>query len=86
MIDRSFGLRTEAVQETLARIWASVFGFEEIDVSANFFDLGGDSVIAAQIRVRIRESLNVDVPASAFFEDPGTIAAIAEMIGGAPVE
>lgn len=33
----------------VARIWAQVFDIQEIDVYADFYDMGGDSILAAQL-------------------------------------
>ncbi|WP_175408922.1 non-ribosomal peptide synthetase [Streptomyces sp. TRM64462] len=38
-----------ATEEALARIWAEVLGVERISRTANFFDLGGDSILALRV-------------------------------------
>ncbi len=40
--------RTNA-EETIAAIWADVLGIERVGVDANFFELGGDSILNIQI-------------------------------------
>ncbi|GAA4658133.1 non-ribosomal peptide synthetase [Streptomyces chumphonensis] len=37
------------VEETLAGIWAEVLGVERVSGTANFFDLGGDSILALRV-------------------------------------
>ncbi|MEY2527307.1 MAG: hypothetical protein QOE73_2078, partial [Verrucomicrobiota bacterium] len=37
------------LEETLARIWAEVLNLDQVSVHDNFFDLGGDSLLSAQI-------------------------------------
>ncbi|KGS05275.1 non-ribosomal peptide synthetase [Burkholderia sp. ABCPW 111] len=44
-----------AVEKALASIWQVVLGREAIDVHENFFDAGGDSMLAIRIVTRARE-------------------------------
>jgi hypothetical protein len=37
------------VEETLAQIWAQVFGIERIGIHDNFYALGGNSLLSIQI-------------------------------------
>ena len=57
-------------EETVADIWQRVLGIERIGISDNFFDLGGDSLVALQLMSRVRECLNVEPPLARFFESP----------------
>ncbi|TBN57639.1 amino acid adenylation domain-containing protein [Glaciihabitans arcticus] len=45
----------EPAAERLAQQWQAVLGIPVTDLSANFFDLGGSSLAAAQLVARIRE-------------------------------
>src|SRR5207253_1354759 len=45
------GVRS-ATEQTLTEIWARVLKLEQVGVNDNFFDLGGDSILAAQILAR----------------------------------
>lgn len=60
----------QAVQEEIARIFAEVLRLDDIAPDDDFFALGGHSLTASQVSSRIRRSLNVEVPLSAFFERP----------------
>jgi len=44
------------VEQRLATIWQEMLGIDNISVHDNFFDLGGDSVKAIQISVKINEA------------------------------
>ncbi|MGC5038557.1 non-ribosomal peptide synthase/polyketide synthase [Streptomyces sp. DT190] len=46
-------------EDTLAAIWAEVLGVGTVGVTDDFFDLGGDSILAARILTRVREALGV---------------------------
>lgn len=43
------------VEQTIAKIWRNVLGFEEFDVTKSFFELGGDSVLLIQVHAMIEE-------------------------------
>jgi len=70
------GNETEA---TIADIWQSLLGIQQIGIHDNFFDLGGHSLIAIQVMSRLREAFRVDVPLRSIFETP-TIAELASVV------
>lgn len=63
-------------EESLAAIWCAVLERNTVGVEQNFFELGGNSLLASQVTSRIREELGVDLPLRAIFETP-TIASLA---------
>jgi amino acid adenylation domain-containing protein len=71
-----------AVEETVAGIWAEVLHRDRISIDDNFFDLGGHSLLATQIVSRIREQLKVELAIRALFETP-TISGLALVIEAA---
>ncbi|MES1243271.1 MAG: amino acid adenylation domain-containing protein [Acidobacteriota bacterium] len=74
-----------AVETLLAGIWMELLGLEEIGVHDSFFDLGGHSLKAGQLVVRLRDELGIELPVRSVFEAP-TIAAQAVAIGRRLVE
>ncbi|MCG8616270.1 MAG: KR domain-containing protein, partial [Desulfobacterales bacterium] len=66
-------------EEALAEIWSEIFSIEPISVDDNFFQLGGDSLMAIQLAARLREHFLVDVSVNNLFEEP-TIADLARKI------
>jgi amino acid adenylation domain-containing protein len=67
------------VEEEIARIWADVLALDRVGSHDDFFALGGDSVRAMQVVVRIRQTLGVDVDLERFFEGP-TVARTAHLV------
>ncbi|XXY54898.1 type I polyketide synthase [Sorangium sp. So ce269] len=72
-------LSPEAVTAQVTSIWARAFGLDPIDPSKDFFELGGESLLALQILNRVRETFQVEVPLREFFERP-TVTALAERV------
>jgi acyl carrier protein len=68
----SRGAQTE-VEETVVRILAPLLGLERVDVEANFFALGGHSLLGLQLISRVRESLGVELPLRTVFEAPSVV-------------
>ena len=65
-----------ALEHKLAEIWQDLLGVEPISMDDNFFDLGGDSLLATQILSRTKSATGIDVPLRTVFDDP-TIGALA---------
>jgi len=68
-----------AVETMLADIWQDLFGIEQIGVHDDFFDLGGQSLLAIQLITRVREAFQIELPLTDLFNAP-TIAEMADRI------
>ncbi|WP_019925394.1 non-ribosomal peptide synthetase [Nocardia sp. BMG111209] len=71
------------VEQQLAEIVAAVVGLGEVGVHDNFFEIGGDSILAIQVVARAQES-NLRLSPYDLFERP-TIAALAEVASTQPL-
>ncbi|MEH2348456.1 MAG: amino acid adenylation domain-containing protein [Nostoc sp.] len=78
-LEETFIAPRNATEETLFSIWAKLLGLEQIGIDDNFFNLGGHSLIAAQILSRIREGFQVELFFHHIFANP-TIAGLAGLI------
>ena len=68
-----------SVEQVLARVWAEVLGVNSLGIHDDFFELGGDSLVAMRLTVRIKKLFDVDLPPTVLF-DRGTIAETAAAI------
>jgi len=66
-------------EKKLASIWQQLLRLEKIGINADFFHLGGDSILVNRCIARIREALHAEIPLRKFFERP-FIKALAEEI------
>jgi acyl transferase domain-containing protein len=64
-------------ERILSEIWRQTLGLEQVGLTDNFFDLGGNSLTALQLISRIRKQLQVQLPAVAIFEAPTISAMVA---------
>lgn len=67
------------VERQLVDLFREVLDTDEISVEDSFFDLGGHSVLAMQLAVRISDHFDLDVPMRTLFDLP-TIAQLAAEI------
>ncbi|HEY1204980.1 MAG: amino acid adenylation domain-containing protein [Bryobacteraceae bacterium] len=66
-------------EELVGRLWCEVLGRERAGVRDNFLDLGGDSLLAAQLLARLAEAAGAAPPLLYLFENP-TIEALAAWV------
>ncbi|UCH92161.1 MAG: amino acid adenylation domain-containing protein [Candidatus Aminicenantes bacterium] len=66
-------------EKKLAKIWEEFFGFHQMGIHDDFFQLGGDSLKAMVIISKIHRESGVDVPVGEFFTRP-TINQLAQYI------
>jgi acyl carrier protein len=67
------------IQRALAGVWREVLGVDAVGVTQNFFDIGGDSLLANQIVLRAAKVFGAKVPLKDFYQRP-TVAAHADFI------
>jgi amino acid adenylation domain-containing protein len=72
--------RTET-EVALAAVWAEVLRVDRVYADDAFFDLGGQSLLAAQVAARVRDRLGVELPLRRVFEEP-TLADLAAAVDG----
>ncbi len=75
---RSNGEYTET-ERKLAQVWSQTLEMEEINIYDDFYNLGGDSIIAIKITNIVNEYLNIQLSISDLFEHI-TIAELAQYL------
>jgi len=63
----------------LAAIWGDILGATQVAPEDNFFDLGGNSLVAMQLVAAIRSGFGVRLPMRILFDAP-TVATMATQI------
>lgn len=63
-------------ERTLGALWSDVLGVDVSDVHANFFDLGGQSLLAAQLASRVQDAFGIELPLRVMFSH-ATVAGLA---------
>jgi acyl transferase domain-containing protein len=67
------------LQRPIATAFAHILGLPNVDLHDNFFDLGGDSLVATRLVRALRQSLAVRLDARTVFAAP-TVAALAKVV------
>lgn len=59
----------EGREEEIANIWKSLLSLEKIDRYANFFEIGGDSLLATRFIEKLHTQFGVEISLREFFEN-----------------
>jgi natural product biosynthesis luciferase-like monooxygenase protein len=65
------------IERIIAGVWQESLGLERVGTEDNFFDLGGHSLLMAQVHTKLREILKTDVPVIELFKYP-TVSSLAK--------
>lgn len=68
-----------SLEKEVAKIWAQVLGIAMVGIHDNFFDLGGQSLLAAQLVARIEQVFGKRLSLPAFLQAP-TIEQLAKIL------
>ena len=75
-----FAAPRTALEERMAGIWARLLRVDRVGVHDDFFELGGDSLLAMRLLVEVELRLGDEVPLAAFVEGNVTVAGLAATI------
>jgi amino acid adenylation domain-containing protein len=80
LVDAEYIPPRTATEREVAGIWMDVLKVERVGVSDDFFELGGDSLLAMQVISHVREIFQVDLSIRAFFAAAHSMGELAELI------
>ncbi len=78
-IAESYVAPSNQVEDRLARLWAVTLNLPKVSTHANFFDLGGQSLSAVSLFVKIEKEFGKKLPLATLFSCP-TVAKLAEAL------
>jgi len=64
------------LEQDIAEVWCQELRLDTLDRDEKFFDVGGNSLLAARVQVKLQEKLGREVPLLALFTHP-TVSALA---------
>lgn len=67
------------LQQQMADIWAQALGLPSVGINQNFFDLGGNSILAASLVTRMSKVMQTEITLRALFRNP-TILALSDYL------
>lgn len=67
------------LEREIADLWQNELGIEQIGRTDDFFELGGDSLIAIRLNARLRESLQVNLTVRSIYDQP-TVGSLARHV------
>jgi NAD(P)-dependent dehydrogenase (short-subunit alcohol dehydrogenase family)/acyl carrier protein len=73
-------------ERLLAALWAEVIGIDQVGAEDDFFELGGNSLVAVQLVARMAQKFRVEVSVAMMFDSRtvrGLAAAMGESLAGA---
>jgi amino acid adenylation domain-containing protein/thioester reductase-like protein len=57
-----------STEEKMVDIWTKILGIDRVCIQDNFFEIGGNSLLAAQLMIHLRETFQVQMPVRCVFE------------------
>ncbi|HEU5382932.1 MAG TPA: SDR family NAD(P)-dependent oxidoreductase [Ktedonobacteraceae bacterium] len=79
-LDTSYIAPRNELERKIAALWEQLLGIEQVGISDNFFDLGGNSLLGGDLIVHMRKTFNIeDLPAYVLYEAP-SVAAMAQYL------
>lgn len=68
--DLDQSLPSTSLENAIANIWKKLLGLESVGIHANFFDLGGHSLLMVQVQLQLNKLLNREIALVDLFKFP----------------
>lgn len=78
-LEETFCSPRDELELQLAKIWEKVLGVQSISIKDNFFDLGGQSLLAVRLFTEIEKEFGKNLPLAILFQAP-TVEELANII------
>lgn len=78
-LEKAFVAPSQAVEIELAQIWSEVLNIQLIGIKDNFFDLGGNSILAVKLFTQIEKKFGQKLPLATLLQSP-TIEQLASIL------
>ncbi|MDZ8261973.1 SDR family NAD(P)-dependent oxidoreductase [Nostoc sp. ChiQUE01b] len=78
-ITHAYVAATNKLEKTIASVWEEFLGIEQVGIYDDFFELGGDSLLAVQLISKLRETLKIELSPHSLLDSP-TVAGLATLI------
>ncbi|MBD2201082.1 amino acid adenylation domain-containing protein [Calothrix sp. FACHB-1219] len=78
-LEKAFVSPKNTVEIELTQIWSAILGIKSIGISDNFFDLGGDSLLAVKLFTQIEKKFGQKLPLATLLQSP-TIEQLASIL------
>ena len=79
-IDVVYAEPRNEMEKMIVEIWCEILKIDRVGIYDNFFDLGGQSLMATQMVSRIRSTLGMEIPLHILFETTPTVEQTAAAI------
>ncbi|MBD2357843.1 amino acid adenylation domain-containing protein [Tolypothrix sp. FACHB-123] len=79
MLTNPYVAPSTSLEKQLAEIWSQILAIEQVGIDDNFFDLGGHSLLTAQLLHQVEEVIPVKLPLYYLLREP-TIAGLIKAI------
>ncbi|WP_261591361.1 MupA/Atu3671 family FMN-dependent luciferase-like monooxygenase [Pseudoalteromonas holothuriae] len=77
---REYVAPTNELETYLSELWCEILNLDVLGINDNFFEMGGRSLLAAQMLNRIKQRWQLELTVKALFENP-TVAKLAKYMG-----
>lgn len=84
-VDTDYVAPRSELESQICTVWEAVLGVGQVGIEDDFFELGGNSLVAVQLMSRIRDAIGEKLPMRTLFEAP-TVAGMAATVGAARAE
>ncbi|KAL3155304.1 hypothetical protein ABBQ32_013085 [Trebouxia sp. C0010 RCD-2024] len=83
MAEADYVAPSSPLEEQIQQVWSDILGIRSISCSANFFQIGGTSLLGVMLASRLQSALHIQIPPSQLFTSR-TISELAAFASQAP--